>query len=783
MSVNAEKSEQNIPAEQTTAATATRKTPQHASGTDSVLALQHAAGNRAVTSLLGDAGRPLDTAMRKQAEARFGERFEDVRVHTSGEAARWAGALGANAWTEGRDIVFAGGKYSPSTSSGRKVLAHELAHVVQQRRGGAKPATFDRASAAEVDAAAAASRFAGGRGLVSVNAASGAGIARQETEEPRWQKRLNPLYQKALKVLPTEGAAALEQANKFAKGVVDKYHVSDKQINQAVETAEPVIQPIANFLGVKSDAPPPKTDEQKEQQSKDVTWLGTPPIDVQLQQRREQQKEQAALNQTDPGALAAPIGNKTPAALPDIFMGPDPEPTDFETELKAGKPFTQTIHPRPDIDPSKGIWLGSGPKPSIDEIKRMSYEDVNHPGARIWVDEGKGVDMGVDPGSVMPIRDPKTHELKGYRMRQGDTMTEFDRNGEVIRNYGLEAPLEHPMVDPIDVAMLGFDLGPVVAKGAAAGGKAFLEWAAKSGTRELAEAGTEEEASALAREFPKIDLGGSPANDVTPFDAPSVKTADDVALQESNNVVDLEEHRAWRLENSDQRAIRMAAGQDFSDETVASAGRSGRPVPVRTAPVRTVVAGGGGGGAAAPQPAFWRKAELSAVNKIASENPGKVVDLKTVGKSNFSGIDVVSEKEIASVKAYDGPTATVRYMNDLQEISGGRGPTGVGSKVSKTVVDLERLEAHMARKGQSLTLPRGYRRDPAAFIEKNTVLRIPDDHVSQVRDAIVRDLTDPANVYGYQSYGLSGPVNAAQARALAARRVKGVGMTLADLVK
>ena len=779
MSVNAEKSEQNLSAEQSMAATATRKTPQHASEAASVMALQRAAGNRAVTRLLGGRGRPLDPDARKQAEARFGESFDDVRVHTGGEAERLADALGANALTEGRDIAFAGGKYSPSTSSGRKVLAHELAHVVQQRRGGLKPATFARSSATELDAAAAAAQFAGGTGRVSVNAASGAGVARQEADQPWWKKRLNPLYQKALKVLPTEGAAALERVNEFAKDVVDKYHVSDRQINQAVEKAEPVIQPVANFLGVKSDAPPPRTDEQKDQQSDDVTWLGTPPIDVQLKQRRDQQKEQAALNQTDPGALAAPIGRKAPATLPAIFMGPDPEPTDFEARLKAGKPFTQTIHPRPDIDPSKGIWLGSGRKPSIDEMKQMTYEDVNHPGAKIWVDEGKGIDLTVDPDWVMPVRDPKTHELKGYRMRQGDTMTELDRNGEVIRNYGLEAPLERPLIDPIDVAMLGFDLGPMVAKGATSGGKAFFEWAAKSGTRELGEAGTEQEASALARESSKLDLGGAPANDVTPFDAPTLKSADKVASQESN-VVDLESHRQWRLENSDERGIRMAEGQDFSDETVASAGRSGRPARIRPTPVRTV---GGGGGGAAPPPAFWRKAELSAVRKVAAENGGDAVDLNSVGKSNFSGIDVVSGKEIASVKAYDGPTATARYIKDLQEISGGRGPMGVGSKVSKTVADVERLQAQLAKKGETLTLPQGYHDDPAAFIEQNTVLRIPDDHVNEVRDSIVRELTDPAYVYGYQSYGLPGPVSAAQARALAMQRVKGVGMTLAQLVK
>jgi Domain of unknown function (DUF4157) len=576
MSEKAEKSEQKVQAEQMTAAAPNRQTPEHARGAEAVLALQRAAGNRAVANLIG--GRPLDAATLKEAEARFGEKFDDVRVHTGEEAARSAEALGAKAWTEGRDIVFGGGKYSPSTNSGKKVLAHELAHVVQQRRGGIPPSTFDRSGATELDAASAASQYVTGQGTVSVKSASATGVARDEADEPWWKQRLNPLYQKALQVLPPQGAAALEQANEYAKGVVDKYGVSDQRINQVVQNAEPVIQPVADFLGVKSEVPPPKTDEQKEDQSKDVTWLGTPPIEVQLQQRREQQKAQAALDQDNPGALAPPMKKKTSAVLPDIFMGPDPEPTDFEAQLKAGKPFTQQIHPRPDFDPRDGVWLGH--KPSDDELKGMRFEDPNHPSRKIWVDDGKAIDFSINPDAVMPIRDPKTHELTGYRVRQGETLTDLDRNGEIINSRGLEAPLEHPAIDPIDVGMLAFDLGPMVAKGVTASGKALLEWAAKSGTRELGELGGEEGVSTLGRELPKIDLGGAPANDVTPFENPSVNAASEADLEQ--NVVDLDSYRTGRIENSDERATRLAAGQDFSaDPTVASGGRSGRPIPLR----------------------------------------------------------------------------------------------------------------------------------------------------------------------------------------------------------
>ena len=82
-----------------------------------------------------EAGAPLDSATRATVEPRFGCDFGDVRIHTGGAAAQLAETLGARAYTTGRDIVFGGGEFSPGTAGGRHLLAHELAHVVQQRRG------------------------------------------------------------------------------------------------------------------------------------------------------------------------------------------------------------------------------------------------------------------------------------------------------------------------------------------------------------------------------------------------------------------------------------------------------------------------------------------------------------------------------------------------------------------------------------------------------------------------------------------------------------------------
>jgi hypothetical protein len=80
----------------------------------------------------GSPGAALDDDTRLLMESRFGTDFRDVRVHSDARASVSAEALGANAYTTGRDIYFAAGKYAPSTREGRHLLAHELAHTVQQ---------------------------------------------------------------------------------------------------------------------------------------------------------------------------------------------------------------------------------------------------------------------------------------------------------------------------------------------------------------------------------------------------------------------------------------------------------------------------------------------------------------------------------------------------------------------------------------------------------------------------------------------------------------------------
>ena len=85
-----------------------------------------------VHQVLRSPGQPLPSSTRQSMEARFGHDFSQVRIHSDGKAAESAQAVNARAFTVGRDVVFGTGQYAPKTSTGQRLIAHELTHVIQQ---------------------------------------------------------------------------------------------------------------------------------------------------------------------------------------------------------------------------------------------------------------------------------------------------------------------------------------------------------------------------------------------------------------------------------------------------------------------------------------------------------------------------------------------------------------------------------------------------------------------------------------------------------------------------
>jgi hypothetical protein len=126
--------------------------PGHSAASRAPLQIQRHAGQVAegadaapasVDRALAGSGRPLEPALRIDMEQRFGHDFSQVRVHSGSAAEQSAKDVNANAYTVGHNVVFGSGRFAPGTHKGRRLLAHELAHVVQQSSNG-KPGIIQR---------------------------------------------------------------------------------------------------------------------------------------------------------------------------------------------------------------------------------------------------------------------------------------------------------------------------------------------------------------------------------------------------------------------------------------------------------------------------------------------------------------------------------------------------------------------------------------------------------------------------------------------------------------
>jgi hypothetical protein len=140
-----------------------------------------------VGDVLRAQGTPLDEHARGFMESRFSHDFSRVRVHTDAKAAASARAVDALAYTVGDAIVFGENQYSPRSETGRRLIAHELAHVVQQSE--ASPAVpgplvvSDSASAEEREADRAAAAVTTGAEPAAISTAT-PGVARQAQPAP-----------------------------------------------------------------------------------------------------------------------------------------------------------------------------------------------------------------------------------------------------------------------------------------------------------------------------------------------------------------------------------------------------------------------------------------------------------------------------------------------------------------------------------------------------------------------------------------------------------------------
>jgi hypothetical protein len=147
-----------------------------------------------VHDVLRSPGQPLDAATRAYMEPRFGHDFSKVRVHTDARASASVRAVNALAYAVGSHIAFRSDKYQPAAPSGHRLLAHELAHVLQQSRGGGSAAD------PEARANSAAQRIMRGQFVTAGMVGSASpGLYRQLDETIPADEENEDLWKKALR--------------------------------------------------------------------------------------------------------------------------------------------------------------------------------------------------------------------------------------------------------------------------------------------------------------------------------------------------------------------------------------------------------------------------------------------------------------------------------------------------------------------------------------------------------------------------------------------------------
>ncbi len=152
-----------------------------------------------VDAAVRSGGQPLERGAREFFQSKFSHDFSQVRVHADPAAAASARAVASQAFTVGNHLVFGAGRYAPGTAGGRQLLGHELAHVVQQRRGGITPSTAGQVASLEASADRAAASALQGTGPVTVDGSASIGL-QMNAEAYVWDPHVDGFGHAAIKL-------------------------------------------------------------------------------------------------------------------------------------------------------------------------------------------------------------------------------------------------------------------------------------------------------------------------------------------------------------------------------------------------------------------------------------------------------------------------------------------------------------------------------------------------------------------------------------------------------
>jgi Domain of unknown function (DUF4157) len=135
-----------------------------------------------VHEVLQSPGQPLETGTRQSMERRFGHDFSAVRLHADRKSQESAGAVRALAYTVGNHIVFGANQYAPRAEASQRLLAHELTHTLQQRRGSFSSLAIVDSDQHEREAENAAAGIFSRRPSASLNSAAEGSVFRQKAD-------------------------------------------------------------------------------------------------------------------------------------------------------------------------------------------------------------------------------------------------------------------------------------------------------------------------------------------------------------------------------------------------------------------------------------------------------------------------------------------------------------------------------------------------------------------------------------------------------------------------
>ena len=204
-----------------------------------------------VHEVLRSPGQPLDQATRAFMEPRFGHDFSHVRLHTDTRAEESARAVNALAYTVGHDVAFAAGSYAPQTLKGSNLLAHELAHTLQQSTEGSSSLRLLDSPEHEREADAAADAIHSRRPIPAFHLLSPRAVARQQLlpEEPLTIERsfeLDPHM--FLRPMESRAEKDVEKCEEFPGGSTDcevdeKTGTPTGKVKQRVDETNPCTRP------------------------------------------------------------------------------------------------------------------------------------------------------------------------------------------------------------------------------------------------------------------------------------------------------------------------------------------------------------------------------------------------------------------------------------------------------------------------------------------------------------------------------------------------------------